>query len=105
MVDEDKEQVSGMIDWGCSGYFPAYWEWLFSNDLAPVTIRMTRLMKILGFKRWNADSDCMITHKERQPGSWSDYTKLFGRFTQWALTPEARRMNRGRGWAEVCDNI
>lgn len=102
LVDNDKKVVSGIIDWECSGYFPAYWEWVTVKRFYPSN---------------NTDDDDgedswfqMLERRFRPSGhaqgkaAWELewLHKALGRFTEWALAPEDRRMNRARGWGEVC---
>ncbi|KAH8693852.1 kinase-like domain-containing protein [Talaromyces proteolyticus] len=90
------KKVSGIIDWECSGYFPAYWEWVNIK-------RFSETLKSDGFwcqllERRMRPSDCT-----QRKGIWEleQLHKALGQYTQWGLTSEARQANRARGWAEV----
>ncbi|PCH01343.1 Aminoglycoside phosphotransferase [Penicillium occitanis (nom. inval.)] len=103
LVNDGKKQISGIIDWECSGYFPAYWEWATLKRFCPSNNNTDE----------DSDGDSWFKMLERRlrpsehaqgKTAWEleRLHKALGKFTQWALTLEARRMNRGRGWAEVC---
>lgn len=89
------KNVSGIIDWESSGYFPAYWEWVAVKQSAEgqKPDSWSQLLAIrLGSSKsveWN--------------GMWEigQLHKALGQYTQWALTPEDREENRTRGWAKV----
>ena len=97
VIDEDKD-VSGIIERECSGYFPAYWEWVTVKRFCPRNNTTDD----------DSDEDSWFQHLERRlrPSEHAQgktalelerLHKALGKFTQWALTRQARRMDRGRG--------
>ncbi|GAM38745.1 hypothetical protein TCE0_033r09726 [Talaromyces pinophilus] len=102
LVDEDKD-ISRIIDWECSGYSPAYWEWVTVKRFCP---RNNTTDDDSDEDSWFQMLERRLRPSEHAQGktAWEleRLYKALGKFTQWALMPEARRMNRGHGWAEVC---
>lgn len=103
LVEEDRKVVSGIIDWECGGYFPAYWEWL--------TVKQFCRNSDTTDEDGGGDSWFELLERRLRPPEqvqvmavWEleRLHKALGRFTEWALAPEARQENRARGWAEVC---
>ena len=88
-------KVSGIIDWESSGYFPAFWEWVSIRRCAEVQ-QLNSWSQLLANRL--GSSECT-----QWDGMWQLELlhKALGQYTQWALTPEDREVNRTRGWDKV----
>ncbi|MCJ1255151.1 hypothetical protein MMC24_002967 [Lignoscripta atroalba] len=91
------KKVSGIIDWESAGYFPAYWEWvMLKKESAQFERPEDSWCSYLASRL--KSSEC-----PQWDGMWEleQLHQALGRYTQWALTPEDREVNRTRGWAKV----
>jgi thiamine kinase-like enzyme len=88
------KKVSGIIDWECSGYFPAYWEWVTIKRLSDTFKADDSWFQLLEDRIRPSEGD----------GVWELELlhRALGKYAQWGLTLEARQANRTRGWTEVC---
>jgi aminoglycoside phosphotransferase len=91
------KKISGIIDWECSGYFPAYWEWISIKRFSEPQKSDDSWFRLLEYRI--RPSECA---QREEIWKLEQLHKALGQYTQWGLTPEARQENRVRGWAEVC---
>ncbi|KAF4461457.1 kinase-like domain [Fusarium albosuccineum] len=89
------EGACGIIDLETGGFFPPYWEWVTVKRLSqglPDDSWFHLLEKRLGKE-----------NSSRWEGMWEveQLIMALDQFSEWALTPAAREVNRSRGWAEV----
>jgi hypothetical protein len=104
--NNNNKKISGIVDWECSGYFPAYWEWVIIKRLSATSSKNNGVdVDADDDSSWFELSERRIRPPRAQgKAAWEleQLHKALGKFTQWSLTPEARQANRARGWVEVC---
>lgn len=89
------KQVSGIIDWELSGYFPPYWEW----------IQVKRFAGRLPNETWFGLLELRLG-KLKVP-EWDEMwevERLFSAinlYCSWAMMPEDREENKNKGWERV----
>ncbi|CRG85537.1 hypothetical protein PISL3812_02589 [Talaromyces islandicus] len=95
LITDDKN-VSGIIDWECSGYFPSYWEWLSIKKFTSPVKRTDETWFQMLERRTRPSSDAQEVWQLEQ------LHRALEKHTQSGLAPEDRQESRATGWTEVC---